>query len=289
MRTERAAALAAALLILGGLTACSTVGGQSSRSPGTGAAVKGPQKRTPQEALQLAAQVTDKAGSARLEVDEQNHEYGHSTVTGAAAWGEDRSSAGLAITQDRGKGEVRVVDGSYYASYDWLPAEFKGRHWAKASRELAEALDSGDTSTGGPKSLTGVWLTSLTEGPSGPLRLMAKVGQLTLVGKEPVASAAATHYRATASVTDYSAADTGMSDADRAATLAYYQGQGAQTITFDFWINDANELVKSVETVQGTAGTDTVTTSLSQLGLSVPVQIPPAADTVDLAKQPVTR
>jgi len=288
VRTERAAALACAVLILGSVTACSGGGGQPGRSS-AGAAVKGPQKRTPQEALQLAAQVTDKAGSARLEVDEQNHEYGHSTVTGAAAWGEDRSSAGLTITQDRGKGEVRVVDGSYYASYDWLPAEFKGRHWAKASRELAEALDSGDTSSGGPKSLTGVWLTSLTEGPSGPLRLMAKVGQLALVGKEPVASAAASHYRATASVTEYSAADTGMSDADRAATLAYYQGQGAQTITFDFWINDANELVKSVETVQGTAGTDTVTTSLSQLGLSVPVQVPPAADTVDLAKQPVAR
>ncbi|MEU9129219.1 hypothetical protein AB0D08_14130 [Kitasatospora sp. NPDC048540] len=282
MRIDRIAVLAAAVLVLGGAAGCSSVGGGGAAGDGPAdpAPASSARPSTPKAVVEAAADALDKAGSARLRVEEDNHQYGHSTVEGAVSW--TSGDADLTVTEGRGKGRLRLVDGVHYASYDWLAPDLKGKHWARAERETAEELDSGATPGRIPASFTGIWLTGITAGPAAPLRLMAEAGQITEVGQEQLDGATVTHYRGTASVAAYHGADQGLSEQERAATLAYYQRQGMSVVDHDYWLDQAGRLLKSQETTRGSGGTDTVVELVAEPGTDVAAPAPDAVDTLVL-------
>ncbi|WP_371497604.1 hypothetical protein OG871_16790 [Kitasatospora sp. NBC_00374] len=283
MRIDRIAAVAGAALLLGCSAGCS--GGAAAdpaptASPSGQSATASARPSTPKGVVEAAADALDAAGSARLRVEEDNHQYGRSTVEGLVSW--KSGDADLAITESRGKGRLRLIGGVHYASYPWLATELKGRHWAQAPREVAEQLDSGGTPAGVSKSFTGIWLTGITAGPAAPLRLMAAAGQLTEVGGEDLGGVPVTHYRGSAPVAAYHAADEGLSESERAATLAYYQRQGVVSVEHDYWLDQNGRLLKAQESTKGTGGSDTIVEVVTDPGTQVAVTAPEPADTLVL-------
>ncbi|MFJ1703196.1 hypothetical protein [Kitasatospora sp. NPDC088346] len=284
MRIDRIAALAGAALLLGCSAGCSGAGAGAGSDPTASApersATASARPSTPKGVVEAAADALDEAGSARLRVEEDNHQYGRSTVEGLVSW--KSGDADLTITESRGKGRLRLVGGVHYASYPWLTTELRGRHWAQAAREVAEQLDSGSAPAGVSQNFTGIWLTGITAGPAAPLRLMAASGQLTEVGREDLGGVPVTHYRGTAPVAAYHAADQGLSEQERAATLAYYQRQGVESVEHDYWLDQNGRLLKAQESTKGKGGSDTIVEVVTDPGTQVAVTAPETADTLVL-------
>ncbi|GAA2841251.1 hypothetical protein RMN57_17025 [Kitasatospora sp. CM 4170] len=246
----RPAAQGAALLLLAGaLTACSLMAVSGDRTPDDGAATV----RPPKQVLLSAAQALDDVGGARIEAVEEGPE-GRRSASGTVSWGA-RDDAELTLTDERGSGRLRVQDGTLDLGYDGAPAR-------RAERADAESLDPRANGGG----YAGGWLTGLVTNPGGRAHAMALAGKLTSLGGEQLAGTTVAHYRGSASVAEFFAADEGIGEARLAAVLVYYRERGVATIGYDFWVAPGDHLLRLRATAQGSAGTVVTTTDVSETG-----------------------
>ncbi|MEU6233766.1 hypothetical protein [Kitasatospora sp. NPDC047058] len=255
----RPAAWGAALLLLAGcLTACSLLAVSGDRTPAGAAATV----RPPKQVLLSAAQALDDSGGARVQAVEEGP-AGRRTATGTVTWGA-RDTADLTVTDEQGTARLRAQDGSLELAYDGGPVK-------RADRAAAESLDPRAPGA----AFAGGWIGGLVANPGGPAHSMAMAGKLTPLGAEQLAGTTVAHYRGSAPVADFLAADEGLAPERRAVLAGWYQQQGVAAIGYDFWVAPGDRLLRLRATVQGSAGTVVTTTDVSDPG--TPAESPAAA------------
>ncbi|MFF2043911.1 hypothetical protein ACFVVX_26180 [Kitasatospora sp. NPDC058170] len=247
---SRPAASGAALLLLAGaLTACSLLAVSGDRTPeGAPATV-----RPPKQVLLSASQALDDAGGARVQVVEEGP-AGRRSATGTLVWG-SQDAAELTVTDERGTGRLRAVDGTLDLAYDGAPPK-------RAERAEAESLDP----RGGGAGYAGGWLSGLVSNPGGRVHAMALVGRLNSLGGEQLSGTTVAHYRGSAPVAEFFEADQGLTPERLSAVLAYYRERGVAAIGYDFWVAPGDRLLRLRATAQGTGGTVVTTTDVSEPG-----------------------
>ncbi|MFF1870551.1 hypothetical protein [Streptomyces sp. CB03911] len=233
--------------------------------PGTvGPATTG--SRPARQVLLTSARGLDDVGSARLRFDREGP-AGRGSAEGTLSWGA-ADAAELRLTDAAGTGLLRMVDGVCYLGQDGAAA------WRRADRAEVESLDPGGTGAGG---YAGGWLSALVSNPGGRLRLVALTGRLSEVGPTVEGGVVATHYRGSAPVTALFGADQNLSPERRAVVLAYYQEQGVESLDYDIWIGEGDQLLRLRESASGRAGTEVTSTVVSEPGVAFEVRAPGAA------------
>jgi hypothetical protein len=175
--------------------------------------------------------------------------------------------------------EERFADDVIYIDFGDLGA---------LSGELPEGKRWVSVSLDDLKSKTGTDLRSLIDqaqssGPAQGLEyLQGLSGDVTKVGEDTVAGEHATHYRASI---DYGkvAAKLPSTSAELAEKLAKLR-----TVPADVWIDDQDRVVKMHFTIDGSAlgagaGGADFTMEITDFGVPVDVQAPPADETIDVA------
>jgi hypothetical protein len=172
--------------------------------------------------------------------------------------------------------EERMVDGVIYmnlGSFPGAPAQLEGKQWVKLDPEALKQSGM----------LEGLADQSGTNSPKQGLEyLQGLSGDVQDLGQETVAGEPATHYKASI---DYSKLVDKLPDAtaeqrDALAKLG--------TVPADVWIDGHDRVVKMHMTIDGSAfgggaGTAEMTMQLTDFGVPVDVQAPPAEDTVDFS------
>lgn len=211
----RPAAKGAALLLLlaAGLTACSVLAVSGERTPDSGR----PTVRPPREVLLSAAQRLDDVGGAQVQVVEEGP-AGRRSATGTVSWGA-HDTAELTVTDELGTGLLRGRDGV-------LDLGYPGAAPKRAERAQAESLDP-RAPAAGPVGWAGGWMTGLVSNPGGQAHAMALAGKLTSLGGEQLNGGTVAHYRGTAPVEDFFAAEQGLSPERLAEVLGYYRQRGS--------------------------------------------------------------
>ncbi|MCX5212332.1 hypothetical protein OG689_24125 [Kitasatospora sp. NBC_00240] len=223
--------------------------------------------RPARQVLLTAAQGLDDAGSARLRTDREGP-LGRGSAEGTLSWGA-ADAADLRLTDAAGAGRLRVVDGVCYLAHDGTAG------WRRADRAEVESLDPSGAGVGG---YAGGWLTALVGNPGGRLRLVALAGRLGELGPTTENGVVATHYRGSAPVAALFGADQNLSPERRAVVLAYYQAQGVETLDYDIWIGEGDQLLRLRESASGRAGTEVTSTAVSEPGVAFEVRAPGPAD-----------
>ncbi|WP_406199608.1 hypothetical protein OH807_17390 [Kitasatospora sp. NBC_01560] len=242
----RPAAWGAALLLLAGcLTACSLLAVSGDRTPAGAAETV----RPPRQVLLSAVQNLDDSGGARVQLVEEGP-AGRRAAGGTLAWGA-RDVAELTVTDEQGSGRLRAEDGTLELGYDGAPVK-------RAGRDAAETLDP----RGGGAAYAGGWLSGLVANPGGPAHAMALSGKLTSLGGEQLAGTTVAHYRGSAPVAEFFAAEQGLSPERLAVVVGYHRDRGITTIGYDFWVAPGDRLLR----LRATVGTVVTTTDVSDPG-----------------------
>ncbi|MFD0257981.1 hypothetical protein ACFXKJ_08340 [Kitasatospora indigofera] len=219
--------------------------------------------RPARQVLLAAAQGLDDAGSARLRFDREGP-AGRGSAEGTLSWGA-ADAADLRITDAAGASLLRMVGGVCYLGRDGATG------WRQAGRAEVESLDPGGAGAGG---YAGGWLTALVSNPGGRLHLVALAGRLSEVGPATEGGVVATHYRGSATVAALFGADQNLTPERRAVVLAYYQEQGVESLDYDIWIGEGNQLLRLRESASGRAGTEVTSTVVSEPGVAFEVRAP---------------
>lgn len=248
-----AAVSAAVLLLLGTTTACSLLAVPADRVPhGAPATV-----RPPKQVLLSAVQTLEDSGGARIRVVEEGP-AGRRGADGVLAWGAT-DTAELTVTDERGTARLTGRDGAFDLAYE--DGATAPRH---AERADAETLDA--RASVGPGGYAGGWMTSLVGNPGRPARLMALTGRLTPLGGEQLDGTTVAHYRGTAPVAEFFAAEDGLAGGRLEAVVAHYRERGVVSVGYDFWVAPGDRLLRLKATVQGPQGTVVTTTDVSDPG-----------------------
>ncbi|GHF47890.1 hypothetical protein GCM10018790_26970 [Kitasatospora xanthocidica] len=249
----RAAALAAALLVLGTGTGCSLLAAPDTRTPGNPAPIP------PKQVVLAAAQAMDDAGGARIEVVREGP-GGRRTASGTLVWGA-RDEGELAVTDEAGTGRLALKDGEIDLAYQGGAAKH-------ADRSTAESLDAG--AAAGPDGYAGGWTTALISTPGNRAYAIAQKVPLGSLGGEQLAGTTVAHYQGTASVDEFFGTDQELSPQRRSATVDWYRQHGVTAIGFDVWVGPGERLLRLRETVRGSAGTTVTTTDVPSIGTGDP-------------------
>jgi hypothetical protein len=230
--------------------------------------------------LQAAVSNTQAAPSSRFTMDMGIDASGKSVSLHA----EGVSSADGKVAQitmtlpSLGTMEERVVDGTVYVNFGDMPFASKlgGKPW------IAINLDALGQKTG--TDFGALADQAQSSGPQQGLEyLQGLSGDVEKVGDDTVAGEHATHYRASI---DYSK----VLDELPNATDEMRDALGKLgTVPADVWINDDDRVVKMHFTMDtsgfgGGAGTAEVTMEITDFGVPIDVQAPPADQTVDFSE-----
>lgn len=274
LRSVPALALTAALV--GGLTAC-TGGGSGSHdaAPAASSAAAKPSSASPSPTqdpatlLRTAAASLQQAGGAKFTMS-----GGVEDGSGVMVW---KSPVGFSFVGSDGaeESQYRFVDGTVYlaTSAKDRDSTFKGKHWLKYDAKSVTDKAAGADSA----ALVGVLF--LSRNPVADLTTAVEKGTPTLVGPEAVKSVPATRFKATFTADDLVGALAGLTDDQKARTVADYKKNGTGSITVDFWLNAKGELIQLRETAG--SGKPTVI-GLTEYGTTT-LEAPAASDCFNLA------
>lgn len=231
--------------------------------------------------LQAAVSNTQAAESSRFTIDVAVRAAGQDlTIEGSGVSSGDGTTTQLTLTIPIiGSIEARIVDGVIYLNLGDFPLAAtrlpEGKHWVRIN---PDSLGAG----------SGVDFGQLLEQAqsNSPTRgleyLQGLSGDVQNLGDDTVAGAHATHYRASI---DYAKVAAKLPDSQSALA-----GKMAKlgTVPADVWIDDSDRVVKMSFAIDGSAvgggaGTAKFSMEITDFGVPVDVQAPPADDTVDVA------
>jgi hypothetical protein len=266
---KRRGALVGVVLAFG-MTIAACGGGGGSDASGASVSI---------ETLQAAASNSQAAESSRFTMDMTVDVAGEPTtleVDGVIAG--DGKTGQLTLTMPMlGSIEERIVDGAVYMDLSSIPGAsgLTDKQWIKLDLEQLKQQNgavgdiAGQAESNSPK--------------QGLEYLQGLSGDVTKVGEDTVAGEHATHYRASI---DYTKLADKLPNAS-AETLDELAKLG--TVPADVWIDDQDRVVKmhltmDVGALSGKGGTADVTMELTDFGVPVDVQAPPADQTVDFSE-----
>ncbi|MEU9108672.1 hypothetical protein AB0D54_30925 [Streptomyces xanthophaeus] len=265
-RKRTVGAALAAVLLVGGLTACGGGGGDADAAgkgaKEAGAAAEAKAKaQTPVEAVKAAYLKTAAAKSAKAELTIVGSDGKTSGQSGTKGW----YPSGHDVTLKSDKPDARsVMLGDLV--YTQLDAPLQGKPWMKMN--LAKDGKPG---------------VRLNDDPAEYLAMLLGQGKLAHVGAGQTDGIDAEHYKATLTGADLLAADEStkvMQEQDRT-----YLHEAVKHLTaweVDLWIGKDGYPVR-VDTVSTDAkGTRKATAKFSGFGAQAPVQAPPAEQVADL-------
>ncbi|QEV19634.1 hypothetical protein [Streptomyces alboniger] len=292
-RTGLSIAVAAALT---GLAACgSGDSGDSSDKAGGGAKDKGGIKLSPVAALRSVETSTDKADTARVEVQTVMGSQISTDMKGVMGWSDGLTgnvqatiTGGTQAEQMRQLGqtkiEYRYLKNGFYANMgDKFAAQAGGgKHWIAYDYAELEKLSGA----------AGAALKDQAQKttPNQSVKMLLASGDVKRVGKETVRGTEATHYRGTVDVADFTGKNSDLDEQQMKELKQQFQQAGLTTETIDIWVNSDDLLVKKVEKADMKTGSFSQTAHYSDYGTPLSVQKPPASDTVSfqdvMNKQP---
>jgi hypothetical protein len=270
---KRRGALVGSLMALAvAVTACGGGGG------GSDAAVS-------IKTLQAAVSNTQAAESSRFTMDitiDAGTRFGQAgvpmTVTVEGVMSGDGKTGQVSVSMPIvGSIEERIVDGVIYMNMGSLPgasAELDGKQWVKLDLEQLKQQNSmfGDLAN-----------QAESNSPKQGLEyLQGLSGDVQNLGSETVAGQPATHYRASI---DYTKLLDTLPDATAEMRDAFAK---LGTVPADVWIDGQDRVVKMHMTIDGSAfgtgsGNAEMTMQITDFGVPVDVQAPPADQTVDFS------
>ncbi|MGK4581348.1 hypothetical protein [Kitasatospora sp. HPMI-4] len=300
MRTPRlASAIAAAALLVGGLTACSSSGGgdggrdaaasagatasgsggaagaagAASTGPGGGTATAKPDAdRDPKAALLASAAVMTKARGAKLV--RTTGDGG----SGSYTW--DPSAPGLDLSlKDKGTENRMLVAG--HALYTGLDAEtaalVDGKKWLKLDPSPA----GGDGGPGGTEDYGSIASMLVALDPAAQLTANAGAGRLSTVGEEKIDGVDTVHYRSEAPIDELAKLlPIGKDRFDLVSGLLKKDGDAS---VVDFWINGRGELLQQTNSNTGAGLGGPQTFRYREIGSAPEVKAPAAGEVMDFA------
>jgi LppX_LprAFG lipoprotein len=229
--------------------------------------------------LQAAVSNSQAESSSRFVMDLAVDARGQSTTIHAdgVVAGDGKNGQITMTVPSAGTLEERIVDGTVYMNFGALLGtnETGGKQWVKVG------LDDLPQSAGSVSSLAD---QAGSNGPQQGLEYLRGLsGDVQKIGDDTVGGAPATHYRASI---DYAKAA-----AKLPATSAKVRDALAKlgTVPADVWINDDDRVVKMQFAIDGSAfgadgGKIQMTMEISDFGVPVDVQAPPADQTIDFAQ-----
>jgi len=230
--------------------------------------------------LQAAVSNTQAAPSSRFTLDVSTAGAGHDVnVHGSGVTTADHKTAQITFEIPMlGSVEARIVDGTMYMNLGSLGALSgklpEGKQWVSISLDALKSQAGSDFG-----SLFG---QTQQNGPTQGLEyLQGLSGDVTKVGDDTIAGAHATHYRASI---DYAKVAAKLPPSSALAGKLAKLG----VVPADVWINDDDRVVKMHFNVEGGAfgggaGTADFTMEITDFGVPVDVQAPPADQTVDVS------
>ncbi|MFJ7266263.1 LppX_LprAFG lipoprotein [Streptomyces sp. NPDC099050] len=274
-RTKTAGAALAAVLLVGGATAC-----ESGRQDGTGKAAAG------QGAAKGAVEVVPAAYLEKVKAKSEEITSLRYSMTGTAEGERFSGDVSLRIkpsvamsmkmsTSGEGgqKAEIRLVDEAMF-----IGAEGK---WIKFdTKTLDPALAQKLHSAGGTANKGG-------ENPGDRAGELLKAKDLKYVGEESIDGVKTKHLSGTVTLDDLRAAPASSSPEAKKRqeqSVKALEAQGVKNLTLDMWIDESDH-TKQVRT-RGDAAKGPVDTTITFLDYNQPVDVaaPPADQVVDLAE-----
>ncbi|MET7801308.1 hypothetical protein [Streptomyces decoyicus] len=277
MRSTRiAAAVAGAVILVGGLSACndggkSSGGGSSSGGSGGNSDAAG---GSPADALKAAQSATEGKKSAKID--------GSTTTTTPNGQVKQTSKGGLDWAQGMRMNVENTMSGggrpgkpikaiytqdAVYMNMGAAMPGAGGKPWMKYTyAALSKQL-------GGSGTLFQDVLQNAN--PSQPIELLLASGTAKAVGKEDVNGVQATHYSGTVTMDQLSGK---LSKDLRDMLRKQLEKGGAKSEQLDVWIDANNLLVKKVEKIGGKQASDS-TAFFTDYGTKVDVAPPPASQT----------
>ncbi|MEU3190908.1 hypothetical protein ABZ686_09770 [Streptomyces sp. NPDC006992] len=282
MRKTRAAAAAAGIALIAGLTACGSEkangdGGGGGADKAGGSALQGALA-----ALKKASTATDNQNSAKVEGINNQTAQGKSMKTemeGAFDWsgggmkGEADLTMGGAGNQSA---KARYLpDAMYVQPSSGAPG---GKAWMKYDYDML-------AKKGGA---SGAMLKDQMQNnnPARSVQLVLASGKVKALGTETVRGKKATHYSGTISVNELTRMQSkDLSEKDLDALEKQFKQQGLEKEKIDLWIDEDDLLVKKHETAKNADGSTSIdaTNYYSDYGTPVNVTAPPASETTDAA------
>jgi hypothetical protein len=229
--------------------------------------------------LQAAASNSQAAESSRFTMDMTVDVDGvPTTITVDGVIGGDGKNGELKVEMPAfGVLEERIVDGIVYmnlGAFSGASGELGGKQWIKLDPEQLKQNSmlgdlAGPADSASPK--------------TGLEYLQGLSGDVQELGQEDVNGQTATHYRASI---DYAKLVDQLPDASPAARDALTK---LGTVPADVWIDGQDRVVKMHLTMDAGAfgagaGTAEVTMQLSDFGVPIDVEAPPAEDTIDFSE-----
>ncbi|WP_327305100.1 LppX_LprAFG lipoprotein [Streptomyces sp. NBC_01298] len=274
-RTKATGAVLAAVLLVGGATAC-----ESGRKDGTGKAAAG------QGAGKGAVEVVPAAYLEKVKAKSEELTSLRYSMTGTAEGAQFsgdvsmRIKPSLAMSMKMGtsgeggqKAEIRLVDEAMFigAEGKWIKFDMKSLDPA-----MAEKLNS----AGGTANKGG-------ENPGDRAGELLKAKDLKYVGEETIDGVKTKHLSGTVTLDDLRAAlASSAPDAKKRQeqSVTALEAQGVKNLTLDMWIDESDH-TKQVRT-RGEAAKGPVDTTIKFLDYNQPVDVaaPPADQVVDLAE-----
>lgn len=269
---KRRGALAGVVVALA-VTAAACGGGGGGDASGASVSIK---------TLQAAVSNSQAEPSSKFVMDLAVDAVGKSTtIHGEGVVAGDGKNGQITMTvPPAGTFEERIVDGTVYMNFgDLLGTQLGGKQWVKIG------LDDLQQQAGG--ALGGLADQAGSNGPQQGLEyLQGLSGDVQKIGDDTVAGAHATHYRASI---DYAKVAADLPDSS--AKVRDQLGK-LGTVPADVWINDDDRVVKMQFAIDGSAfgagsgadgGTIEMTMEITDFGVPVDVQAPPADQTVDFS------
>ncbi|MFB7613752.1 hypothetical protein [Kitasatospora sp. NPDC056181] len=268
------AAVVAATLLAGGLTACGGGDGSPSVPSGTptptSASPTGPAKptdRSPHGVLLSAQLAMQTARRAKV-----SYRLGPDAGSGPMFW-LPKTALQVKRSTPAEAEQLIVVDTVAYQGGDAATAaRLGGRHWERF------------TGTPGPDGHREVPYAGLIDllNPIEALAAATADGvEAQFLGEEKFEDSAVVHYRVTTDAGRYAAAQTQLSPARRDGLRAALAPGGSASLTLDLWLNDKDQLVKLQRTGTGEGGRADDSVLYSEFAGSLSAQAPAEADTVD--------
>ncbi|MFG2531619.1 hypothetical protein [Streptomyces sp. NPDC048516] len=284
MRSTRiAAAVAGAVILVGGLSACNdndggkASGGGSSSTGGSDAGGKQDPAQNPADALKAAQQATKAKKTAKIDGSTTSTLLGKQmkqSTKGDLDWSQGMRM-NVENTMDLGGGSgkpakpvkaVYAEDAVYINMGAAMPGG-GGKPWTKYSYSVLSKRLGG----------SGTVLQEALQNadPSQPIELLAASGSAKAVGKEDVNGVQATHYTGTLRLDQLS----GKLGKDLRDMIRKQLAKGgAKSEQLDVWIDSNNLLVKKQEKLGGKQPSDS-TVLYTGYGSKVDVTPPPASQT----------
>ncbi|WP_432107459.1 hypothetical protein [Streptomyces sp. AA1529] len=282
MRKTRAAAAAAGIALIAGLTACGSEKANGDGSGGGADKAGGSALQGALAALKKASTATDNQNSAKVEGVNNQTVQGKSMKTqmeGAFDWsgggmkGEADLTMGGAGNQSA---KARYLpDAMYVRPASGAPG---GKPWMKYDYDVL-------AKKGGA---SGAMLKDQMQNnnPARSVQLVLASGKVKALGTETVRGKKATRYSGTISVNELTRMQSkDLSEKDLDALEKQFKQQGLEKEKIELWIDEDDLLVKKHETAKNADGSTSIdaTNYYSDYGTSVKVTAPPASETTDAA------